>query len=323
MNKHVDKILEEGKLTLNYKSYYYIQTNFTLYKNATFHLAEVDKKSPKEYWGRLKHQMIYKAEKPCQQELILKHMLKKWPCVGPKKQVAETFLEEIDNPLKGRTKVVGETSSNFKKRIQSPTADDLKILVLPSLSNSSTIFENVDLEIPPDLYKWTQDLIHVATKHCRIEDHRSKALRERLLQKLACDGPLRHSQVDLYMVLQHCRSYKDPPIYQGGAYTIYSERYLKDQVVPVLVKKLDPYFPEGNIIMIKSAIIMEFSLYAACPSTAAKPKNFFKLQEKNPILNGRPLENTSSPIFFYHSVFGQFLNDFENVDLEIPPDLYK
>src|SRR6266511_264152 len=69
--------------------------------------------------------------------------------------------------------------------------------------------------------------------------------------------------------------------------------------------------------------MLEFSLNAACPLIAAKPKKFFKLQEKNPILNGRPLENTSSPIFFYHSVFGQFLNDFENVDLEIPPDIYK
>ncbi|CAJ0625424.1 15165_t:CDS:2 [Entrophospora sp. SA101] len=52
---------------------------------------------------------------------------------------------------------------------------------------------------------------------------------------------------------------------------------------------------------------MDSGSYSSCPSTAAKPKNFFKLQEKNPILNGRPLENTSSPIFFYHSVFGQFL----------------
>ncbi|CAJ0838541.1 6366_t:CDS:1, partial [Entrophospora sp. SA101] len=51
----------------------------------------------------------------------------------------------------------------------------------------------------------------------------------------------------------------DPPIYQDDAYTIYSERYLEEQVVPVLVKeakKLYSYFSEGNIITIKSAIII-------------------------------------------------------------------
>ena len=68
-------------------------------------------------------QIIYEAEKPYRQLLILKHMLKKWPHVGPNKQVAKTFLEEIDNPL-------------------------------------------------------------------------------------------RYSQVDLYTILQHCHSYKDPLIYQ-------------------------------------------------------------------------------------------------------------
>ncbi|CAJ0849533.1 7021_t:CDS:1, partial [Entrophospora sp. SA101] len=128
----------------------------------------VDKQPSKQYWKRLKNQIIYEAEKPHRQELILKYLLKKWPRLGPNKQVAETFLEEIDNPL-------------------------------------------------------------------------------------------RYSQVDIYTILQHCLSFKDPPIYQGDAYTIYSERYLEEQVVPVLVKeakKLDSYFPEGNIITVKSAINM-------------------------------------------------------------------
>ncbi|CAG8449883.1 10553_t:CDS:10, partial [Scutellospora calospora] len=48
---------------------------------------------------------------------------------------------------------------------------------------------------------------------------------------------------------------------------------------------------------------VEFSLNAASPSTVAKPENFFKTQIKSPINNGRPLKNTSPPIFFYHNVF--------------------
>ena len=46
-------------------------------------------------------------------------------------------------------------------------------------------------------------------------------------------------------------SYQDPPLYQGDPYTIYSEEYLEEQVVPMLVKetkKFGPYFPKGNII---------------------------------------------------------------------------
>ncbi|CAG8719594.1 7189_t:CDS:2, partial [Funneliformis mosseae] len=57
---------------------------------------------------------------------------------------------------------------------------------------------------------------------------------------------------------------------------------------------------------------VEFSLNSDCPSTAAKPEKFFKLQEKNPIFNRRSLKNTGPSIFLYDSVFGQFLNDFEN-----------
>src|SRR5688572_22194015 len=72
-------------------------------------------------------------------------------------------------------------------------------------------------------------------------------------------NPLRYSKVDHYTILQHCGSYKDPPIYQGDAYTIYSERYLDEEVVPALEKETKelgpyPYFPEGNVITIKSAI---------------------------------------------------------------------
>ncbi|CAG8693359.1 5268_t:CDS:2, partial [Funneliformis caledonium] len=46
---------------------------------------------------------------------------------------------------------------------------------------------------------------------------------------------------------------------------------------------------------------VEFSLNSDCPSTAAKPEKFFKLQEKNPIFNRRPLKNTGPPIFLYDS----------------------
>src|SRR5687767_13678875 len=64
MDKLVCKILEEGKLTLNYKLDH-IQTNFTSYKRAISHLSEVDEQPPEEYWKRLEDQIIYEAEKPC------------------------------------------------------------------------------------------------------------------------------------------------------------------------------------------------------------------------------------------------------------------
>ncbi|CAJ0863392.1 835_t:CDS:2 [Entrophospora sp. SA101] len=67
----------------------------------------------------------------------------------------------------------------------------------------------------------------------------------------AINNPLRYSQVNLYTILQHCHSYKDPPLYRGNPYTIYNERYLEEHVVLELVKeakKLDPYFPKEKLL---------------------------------------------------------------------------
>ncbi|CAG8682321.1 10353_t:CDS:2, partial [Dentiscutata heterogama] len=67
---------------------------------------------------------------------------------------------------------------------------------------------------------------------------------------------------------------------------------------------------------------IKYSLNADSPSTAAKPEFFFRTQETHPIFNGRPPKNTSPPIFLFNSVFGKFLNDYENETLEIPSDIY-
>ncbi|PKC57638.1 hypothetical protein RhiirA1_352806 [Rhizophagus irregularis] len=56
------------------------------------------------------------------------------------------------------------------------------------------------------------------------------------------------------------------------------------------------------------------------PSVAANPENFFRTQETDPILNGRPLCNTGPPITLYNKVFSKFLDDFSNVNLKIPSD---
>jgi len=59
-------------------------------------------------------------------------------------------------------------------------------------------------------------------------------------------------------------------------------------------------------------------LEANSPSVGSRPKEFFKNQQSHPILNGRPFENSGPPITLYNDVFGKFLDDFNNVNLEIP-----
>ncbi|CAI2171158.1 11819_t:CDS:2 [Funneliformis geosporum] len=66
---------------------------------------------------------------------------------------------------------------------------------------------------------------------------------------------------------------------------------------------------------------VNLGLKANPPSTSAKPSNFFQNQQKNPILNGRPLEHTCPPITIYNRTFGQFLEDFRNSDLVVPSDI--
>ncbi|KAF9433529.1 hypothetical protein BGZ76_009319 [Entomortierella beljakovae] len=53
------------------------------------------------------------------------------------------------------------------------------------------------------------------------------------------------------------------------------------------------------------------------PSSAAKPSQFSKQQEKNPILNGRPFAKTGPPIALFHTVFGEFLRDINDVNLPL------
>ncbi|CAI2193690.1 1883_t:CDS:2, partial [Funneliformis geosporum] len=66
---------------------------------------------------------------------------------------------------------------------------------------------------------------------------------------------------------------------------------------------------------------VNLGLKANPPSTSAKPSNFFSNQQKNPILNGRPLEHTGPPITIHNRTFGQFLEDFRNADLVVPSDI--
>ncbi|UZO05324.1 uncharacterized protein OCT59_025681 [Rhizophagus irregularis] len=61
-------------------------------------------------------------------------------------------------------------------------------------------------------------------------------------------------------------------------------------------------------------------LEANSPSVKARPEKFFKDQQTNPILNGRPLENTGPPIALFNNTFSLFLNDFHNENLEITSD---
>ncbi|CAB4373929.1 unnamed protein product [Rhizophagus irregularis] len=64
------------------------------------------------------------------------------------------------------------------------------------------------------------------------------------------------------------------------------------------------------------------SLEAEPPSTSAKPNRFSVDQKKNPILNGRPLDLIGPPITLYHRAFSEFLENFEDVNLEISPDIF-
>ncbi|GBB83699.1 hypothetical protein RclHR1_01040004 [Rhizophagus clarus] len=64
-------------------------------------------------------------------------------------------------------------------------------------------------------------------------------------------------------------------------------------------------------------------LEANSPSVEASPDIFFKNQQTNPILNGRPLENIGPPITLYNSAFSLFLNHLNDENLEIPSDFLK
>ncbi|RIB07705.1 hypothetical protein C2G38_2252459 [Gigaspora rosea] len=65
---------------------------------------------------------------------------------------------------------------------------------------------------------------------------------------------------------------------------------------------------------------VNIGLKARPPSSGAKPSTFFTTQITNPILNGRPLELTGPPINIYNRVFTKFLEDFNSIELEVPPD---
>lgn len=66
---------------------------------------------------------------------------------------------------------------------------------------------------------------------------------------------------------------------------------------------------------------VDIGLKANSPSVGAKPSTFFTTQKNNPILNGRPLELTGPPISIYNRNFTQFLEDFNNTKLNLPPDI--
>ncbi|CAG8594656.1 7886_t:CDS:2 [Funneliformis mosseae] len=66
---------------------------------------------------------------------------------------------------------------------------------------------------------------------------------------------------------------------------------------------------------------VNIGLKAKPPSSGAKPSTFFTTQINNPILNGRPLELTGPPISIYNRNFTQFLEDFNNMELEVPHEI--
>ncbi|CAG8558173.1 9147_t:CDS:2 [Funneliformis caledonium] len=66
---------------------------------------------------------------------------------------------------------------------------------------------------------------------------------------------------------------------------------------------------------------VNIGLKAKPPSSGAKPSTFFTTQINNPILNGRPLELTGPPISIYNRNFTQFLEDFNNIELEVPHEI--
>ncbi|KAF9152944.1 hypothetical protein BGX20_005034 [Mortierella sp. AD010] len=61
-------------------------------------------------------------------------------------------------------------------------------------------------------------------------------------------------------------------------------------------------------------------LATSSPSSAAKPHGFSRRQEKDPIYNGRPFEKSGPPVALFHTVFGEFLRDINNVNLPLTND---
>jgi len=102
---------------------------------------------------------------------------------------------------------------------------------------------------------------------------------------------------------------------------------IREKTVAGRVRARSPSLSDEDFDTIKRRKILEEyrttiarGLEGNSPSVGANPENFFKTQETDPILNGRPLCNTGPPITLYNKVFGKFLDDFSNVNLKIPPD---
>lgn len=58
------------------------------------------------------------------------------------------------------------------------------------------------------------------------------------------------------------------------------------------------------------------------PSKGAYVKLFRKLQEKNPIYNGRPAENSGVPVGLYHDAFNTFQAHLDRRDLPRSPSIF-
>ncbi|CAB4388790.1 unnamed protein product [Rhizophagus irregularis] len=111
----------------------------------------------------------------------------------------------------------------------------------------------------------------------------------------------------------------------------HSEDYIHVVVVPpvptgqVGAHSLSPSNADNDMLK-RQKLIKEYrdtircGLEANSPSVKARPEKFFKDQQTNPILNGRPLENTGPPIALFNNTFSLFLNDFHNENLEITSD---
>ncbi|GBC11168.2 hypothetical protein RIR_jg34042.t1 [Rhizophagus irregularis DAOM 181602=DAOM 197198] len=115
-----------------------------------------------------------------------------------------------------------------------------------------------------------------------------------------------------------------------------------DQNIVLLkdMRKIESYWPEDqnhsedyiHVVVEPPVPTGQVGAHSLSPSNAdndmlkrqklikARPEKFFKDQQTNPILNGRPLENTGPPIALFNNTFSLFLNDFHNENLEITSD---
>ena len=67
--------------------------------------------------------------------------------------------------------------------------------------------------------------------------------------------------------------------------------------------------------------IMEAAESILPPSSSARSQNLSKVQKKTEIYCHRPAEFVGQPVLFFHPVFGKFIKNYNNENLEVSRDL--